>query len=95
MTASPSQTWVPKHRTARAKVPMVCGIRYSPLYISLILNLGQPNEVAITSTNPPKSAAASGLVEGTLDGQDDDGDADEDDQAGADLNADCQTSNGE
>jgi methionyl aminopeptidase len=58
-------------------------------------NAGPTKEAPIASTNPPKSAAASGLVEGTLEGQDDDGDDDEDDQAGADLNADGQTSNGE
>jgi hypothetical protein len=74
---------------------MVCGIRYSPAVRIVTLNLGQPKEVAIASSNPPKSAAASGLVEGTLEGQDDDEDDDEDEQAGADLNADYQTSNGE
>jgi methionyl aminopeptidase len=63
---------------------------------TLIRNTGPNKEAAIASTNPPKSAAASGLVEGTLEGQDDDADDDEeDDQAGADLNADGQTCNGE
>lgn len=40
--------------------------------------------IAITAINPPKSAAASGLLRSTLDGEDDDGD-DDDDEAGSNL----------
>jgi methionyl aminopeptidase len=60
----------------------------------LTQNKGPSKDAAIASTNPPKSAAASGLVQGSLEGQDDDGD-DDDDHTGADMIGDGQTSNGE
>ncbi|KAF2867818.1 methionine aminopeptidase 2-like protein [Massariosphaeria phaeospora] len=41
--------------------------------------------VAIAAVNPPKSAAASGLLQGALEGQDEDGEDDDDNQSGADL----------
>ncbi|KAJ9663835.1 hypothetical protein H2198_000595 [Neophaeococcomyces mojaviensis] len=48
-----------------------------------------PNEstahVAIAAVNPPKPAAASGLLHGALEGEDEDGDDDDDDKIGADL----------
>ncbi|KAF2791897.1 methionine aminopeptidase 2-like protein [Melanomma pulvis-pyrius CBS 109.77] len=48
-----------------------------------------PNEAsgdaAIGITNPPKPAAASGLIHGVLEGQDEDGDDDDDDKSGTDL----------
>ncbi|KAK5945349.1 hypothetical protein PMZ80_002553 [Knufia obscura] len=46
----------------------------------------------IAAANPPKTAAASGLVHGTLEGQDDD-DGD-DDKSGADLKSNGQPNNG-
>lgn len=45
---------------------------------------------AIAAINPPKPAAASRLLEGTLEGQDEDGDDDDDDKSGADLKTDGQ-----
>ncbi|KAF1921343.1 methionine aminopeptidase 2-like protein [Ampelomyces quisqualis] len=55
---------------------------------------GQSSNAAITSANPPKSDAASGLVHGALEDQDgDDSDADDADKHGADLNENKQSSN--
>lgn len=47
---------------------------------------------AIASINPPKSAVASGLLEGALEGQDEDGDDDE--NSGADVNVGEKAVNG-
>ncbi|KAH4807212.1 hypothetical protein HBH61_136670 [Parastagonospora nodorum] len=46
---------------------------------------GSSSNTAINRANPPKSAAASGLVHGALEGQDEDGD-DDDEQVRFDLN---------
>ncbi|KAI9662348.1 MAG: hypothetical protein M1821_008515 [Bathelium mastoideum] len=50
-----------------------------------------PNEssarAAIAAGNPPKPAAASGLVHGALEGQDEDGEDEEDNKVGANLNS--------
>jgi methionyl aminopeptidase len=47
-----------------------------------------PAHATIAAVNPPKPAAASGLVQGALEGQDEDGDEDDDEdgKVGADLN---------
>ncbi|KAF2685221.1 methionine aminopeptidase 2-like protein [Lentithecium fluviatile CBS 122367] len=54
---------------------------------------GSPTKPAIAAINPPKSDAASGLLEGMLEGQDEDGDDDDDDKTGAGLKSDDQPSN--
>lgn len=48
----------------------------------------------IAAINPPKSAAASGLVQGALEGEDEDGDDDEDDKLGAELKSGAQPTDG-
>ncbi|KAK5099563.1 hypothetical protein LTR24_001222 [Lithohypha guttulata] len=57
-----------------------------------------PNEssagAAIANVNPSKSAAASGLIHGALEGQDEDGEDEDEDVVGADLKVDSQPSNG-
>ncbi|KAF2025142.1 methionine aminopeptidase 2-like protein [Setomelanomma holmii] len=49
---------------------------------------GGTTSAAIQSANPPKPAAASGLVEGALESQDEDGDDDDDIKNGAELKSD-------
>jgi methionyl aminopeptidase len=49
----------------------------------------------IACVNPPKPAAASGLIQGVLEGQDEDGDDDEDEKTGADMKSGSEPSNGE
>ena len=65
-------------------------------WLSLIHRVGSSAQAAITAVNPPKPAAASGLVHGVLEGQDEDGeDEDEDDnKVEADLNVGDQPKNG-
>jgi len=52
-------------------------------------------DAAIAATNPPKPAAASGLIHGALEGQDEDGEDEDDDKSGADLMSGSQSTNGE
>jgi hypothetical protein len=52
-----------------------------------------PGRAPIAAGNPPKPAAASGLLPGVLEGEDEGGDDDDDDKIGADLNFDGQPSN--
>jgi methionyl aminopeptidase len=47
---------------------------------------GSSANAVASIVNPPKSAAASGLLDGALEGQDEDGDEDDDEKSGADLN---------
>ncbi len=44
----------------------------------LIFCTGSAPDTEIATTNPPKSGAATGLLEGALEGQDEDGDDDDD-----------------
>ncbi|KAG9185814.1 methionyl aminopeptidase [Alternaria panax] len=53
---------------------------------------GSSADAAIAIINPPKSAAASGLLQGVLEGQDEDGDDDDDDITG--LGADVKNNDG-
>ncbi|KAJ4296716.1 hypothetical protein N0V90_006764 [Kalmusia sp. IMI 367209] len=46
-----------------------------------------PAHAATATVNPPKSAAASGLLQGTLEGEDEDGDDDDDCKNGVDMKA--------
>lgn len=46
---------------------------------------------AIAAVNPPKSAAASGLLHGVLEGEDEDGEDEDDERLGADLNSGSQS----
>src|SRR4051794_36959142 len=49
-------------------------------HLSLMHQVGSSAQAAVAALNPPKPAAASGLVHGVLEGQDEDGeDEDEDD----------------
>ncbi|KAF1837640.1 methionine aminopeptidase 2-like protein [Decorospora gaudefroyi] len=50
---------------------------------------GSPAQTAIAAVNPPKSTAASGLLQGVLEGQDEDGD-DDDDKTAADVKSGSQ-----
>lgn len=56
-----------------------------------------PNEssarAAIAAVNPPKPAAASGLLHGALEGEDEDGEDEDDDKIGADLKSGGQPNN--
>ncbi|KAJ9647089.1 hypothetical protein H2199_002075 [Coniosporium tulheliwenetii] len=56
-----------------------------------------PNEssarAAIAAVNPPKPAAASGLLHGALEGEDEDGEDEDDDKIGADLKSSGQPNN--
>jgi methionyl aminopeptidase len=57
---------------------------------------GSSTCAATINVNPPKPAAATGLLQGALEGQDEDGDDDDDEEkSGADLKLDGQPSNGE
>ena len=47
---------------------------------------------AIAVVNPPKPAAASGLVHGVLEGEDEDGEDEDNDRVGADLKSSVQPS---
>ena len=49
--------------------------------------------VAIAAVNPPKPAAASGLLHGALEGEDEDGEDEDDDKHGADLKSGGQPNN--
>jgi methionyl aminopeptidase len=48
---------------------------------------------AIAAVNPPKPAAATGLLHGALEGEDEDGEDDDDDKLGADLKSGGQPNN--
>jgi len=50
---------------------------------------------AIAAINPPKPAAASGLLPGVLEGEDEDGGDEDDIKMGADLKPGCQPGNSE
>ncbi|KAI4089858.1 MAG: hypothetical protein LQ344_005117 [Seirophora lacunosa] len=52
-----------------------------------------PTQAGIAAVNPPKPAAASGLVQGALEGEDEDGDDGDDDNLGADLKSGSQPTN--
>jgi methionyl aminopeptidase len=60
----------------------------------LTLGTGASPGATVASANPPKPAAATGLVDGALEGQDDDEDGDEDNNTGGDLNTGEKPSNG-
>jgi methionyl aminopeptidase len=68
------ESWVPRHQMSTSKVPTV---HKSQIYVTmgfLILCSGSSTSGAIANVNPPKPAAATGLVSGVLEGQDEDGD---------------------
>ena len=52
-----------------------------------------PARASIAAVNPPKPAAASGLLHGALEGEDEDGEDDDDDKIGADLKSGRQPTN--
>ncbi|KAH7083971.1 methionine aminopeptidase 2-like protein [Paraphoma chrysanthemicola] len=56
---------------------------------------GSSTDAPIVATNPPKPAAATGLLEGALEGQDEDGDDDEDAQNGSNMKTDGKPGNGD
>lgn len=94
MTTCRHQAWDPKHQKATVKALMVRRYRNS-FETTVLTRITGPSSAAIDSANPPKPAAASGLLHGALEGQDEDGDDDEDDRARADLNGgESQSSNG-
>lgn len=63
-------------RTTRKKID---------IHANAAMHAGSSTNAAAAIVNPPKSAAASGLVESALEGQDEDGDEDDDERSGADL----------
>ncbi|KAL9007823.1 MAG: hypothetical protein Q9173_006989, partial [Seirophora scorigena] len=53
-----------------------------------------PTQAGIAAVNPPKPAAASGLVQRALEGEDEDGDDEDDEKPGADLKSGSQPTGG-
>lgn len=84
-----SQSWGPSLRKITVKVPMVRAFTVGcAMTAVLTTHTGGSPDVAMAIINPPKSAAASGLLDGMLEGQDEDGDGDDDDEAtGVDVKA--------
>jgi hypothetical protein len=72
----------------------VCRLHKCFWNIGLTECIGPSPSGAISSTNPLKPAAASGLVHGAPEGHGEDADEDGDKETGADLNGNGQTSNG-
>jgi hypothetical protein len=69
-------SWVQKRQMNMSKVQVVCGYVTSTTAQYLILLLGSSTSGAIANINPPKPAAATGLVFGALEAQDEDSDGD-------------------
>lgn len=93
MTDQPA-TWDPEHQRANTTIPRVefklTHTRRSQANISA----GSSACHAITDLNPPKSASASGLLPGTLDGEGQDGE-DEDHAVEAAVKHDGKPTDGE
>lgn len=60
----------------------------------LIPRVESSANTAIAAINPPKSAAASGLLHGTLEGGEGDAEDEDDDNAGTDVKPDSQLAKG-
>ena len=71
-------------------------MRTCRLSADLTSGAGSSANGAIAAGNPPKPAAASGLLDGMLEGQAEDGDDDDDEEkSGADVKTDAQPTSGE
>jgi methionyl aminopeptidase len=79
-----SKTPEDHHQGPDGTASRICSI----LAVTLIPLADSSGHAAIAATNPPKPAAASGLLQSVLEGQDEDGDDDDDDDhhVGADVN---------
>lgn len=87
MIAPQSQSWDLKLRTATAKARTVRARCSCSSVTDLTGSSDSSSNVSISCANPPKTNAATGLLQGMLEGQDEDGDDDEDSNGnGTNLN---------
>jgi methionyl aminopeptidase len=69
---------------------LLCGVSYKCI---LTPRVESSACASIAAVNPPKPAAASGLLQGALEGEDEDGEDQNDDKVGADLKSGGQLNN--
>lgn len=91
------ESWDHRLRKNSAAVQMVVPVLHSLQIYHTNEDIESAASAPIATINPPKSAEATGLVQGALDGQDEDGDNDDseaEDGAATNLKSNRETSDG-